>query len=183
MCEKYSEYAAAPQFVISEISSSCRFHKKPGETYPWPALVKDFGCLELFEIFYPLYLAALYQAELPPSLMRVQCPSAQNSVTVALQTYTPKSLARRGLNAVKQTLRPLRPSDFMLVDAGYKVIQVEGHCPHGYGVGDEIRFAYTGSACPAWVYSMLAKKSLAPGAACYRCPSDVNLVSFCHEHE
>ncbi|WP_035236358.1 hypothetical protein [Desulfobacter vibrioformis] len=183
MCEKYSIYASAPAFELYDITRSCRFHKKKGERYSWKEMMQDFGCLELFQVFYPAFLAAMYQSDLPETEQVIRCPSAQNSVTIELVEYAPESFFRRGLNLVKQVIRPIRPSDFMLKDIGYRVLSVKGICPCGLSVGEDIRPPFTKGACPAWMYSMLVKKSLAPDAESYRCPSDANFVSFRHETE
>ncbi len=180
MCLAYKQYLEHGDLLLEDLAVSCRYHKKQGERYTTEQLIKDYGCLELFNVFYPYYLSIIYGGRFPEEALFLRCPSDSASVAIKLVSHPVESLSRRFMNNVKRLLWRFYPTDYMLVDAGYEVLSVEGKCPCHMKPGQEIQIKHSGSICPAVLYAIGGKKGVFPDTDCFCCPSDVNMVRFCH---
>lgn len=161
---------------IVKLTKHCRFHKNQNEKFQLSTLSNAYGCLKLLTVVYPTYLALLYGGKIQYAERKMRCPSTTNNVVVRVVTFPVNGLGRILMNTAKRYLNFLRPSDYMLFDAGIEIVSVKGNCPMNLKTGDRIRYKYTGTACPAMINSVCTSYGLSKKINMAFCPSDVNLV-------
>jgi len=178
MCLLNDKFLANSHLHLNTIERPCRFHKVVGETFCREDIIHDFGCLELFNSFYPYYLGLIYGSNIPEHKLTIKCPSLDNYVVIKIKKFKVTKISRKVMNLLKRVLWCIRPSDYMLSDAGYEVLEVNGTCPAGLKCGDVKRIKFKGTICPATLYAAFNSKNLDPESRDFYCPSDVNVICF-----
>jgi uncharacterized repeat protein (TIGR04076 family) len=168
---------------LTRLSYPCRFHKKTGERFSAAEIMADFPCLELFNSFYPYYLATIYHGKFDDNEFYVRCPSSTVKLIVKTETFKITELSRIVLNFIKRWLALIRPSDHFPHDAGFRVVEVVGECPQKIKKGDLYKIKFNNTICPALLYSAVQQKASDGLARTFYCPSDINRICLTDENK
>lgn len=163
---------------VKELTFKCRYHKKKLEWFKHGNIFRGFRCLELLHAIYPRILALMYDAQIPNDEFILNCPSAENTVTIHIYTQPIKGVIRCCMNIVKRLLSPLYPMDVIKIVVFCKVISIDGQCLAGYKEGNTFEIYQENTMCPQALYSVFPSLLISSDNESCQCPSSVNKIVY-----